>query len=69
MLKKKKRTAGALLAAFTLSTLVAVPALAVEGDPYDNVAQAWQDFNDGTIDSQGHRHGKFPRCLSGLFHE
>lgn len=52
MLKKKKRTAGALLAAFTLSTLVAVPALAVEGDPYDNVAQAWQDFNDGTIDSQ-----------------
>ena len=52
MLKKKKRTAGAVLAAFTLSTLVAVPALAVEGDPYDNVAQAWQDFNDGTIDSQ-----------------
>ena len=52
MLKKKKRTAGALLAAFTLSTLVAGPALAVEGDPYDNVAQAWQDFNDGTIDSQ-----------------
>ena len=52
MLKKKKRTASALLAAFTLSTLVAGPALAVEGDPYDNVAQAWQDFNDGTIDSQ-----------------
>lgn len=52
MLKKKKRTAGTLLAAFTLSTLVAGPALAVEGDPYDNVAQAWQDFNDGTIDSQ-----------------
>ena len=51
MLKKRTRTAKTLLAAVTLSALLAAPAMAVEGNPYENVAQAWQDFNDGKITS------------------